>query len=371
MHLEKLFTPKLRKTILKRLNKLIDVHPFSLGRYKKRKNLQEELKYLNEHHYNNCIDYKYIVDAIGYNRIKTNNLEQYPFLHVDIFKEYDLKSIKENKIFKIMNSSGTSGANTSKIYIDKENAKIQTKILKTIVSDFIGKSRMPMLIIDSESTVKTRGNFSARTAGIVGFSIFGKDHTFALNDQLELNVKVLKNFFQKYTKQSVLVFGFTYLIWEKFIEQLNRNNIKLPKLNGFLIHGGGWKKLIEKKIDNATFKKKIENTIGIENSINYYGMIEQTGSIYLECKYGFLHTSIFSDIIIRRPDYSLCSQKEKGIVQTISLLPTSYPGHNLISDDLGEIIAEDNCKCGRLGKTFLIHGRIRKSELRGCSDTID
>ena len=95
MHLEKLFTPKLRKTILKRLNKLIDVHPFLLV-YKKEKS-PRRLKYLNEHHYNNCIDYKYIVDAIGYNRIKTNNLEQYPFLHVDIFKEYDLKSIKENK----------------------------------------------------------------------------------------------------------------------------------------------------------------------------------------------------------------------------------------------------------------------------------
>ena len=82
-----------------------------------------------------------------------------------------------------MNSSGTSGAATSKIYMDKENAKTQTKILKAIVSDFIGKNRMPMLIIDSESIVKIRGNFSARTAGVVGFSIFGKDHTFALNGE--------------------------------------------------------------------------------------------------------------------------------------------------------------------------------------------
>ncbi len=360
----------MRKTILKRLNKLFEVNPFSIDKNKKRKNIQEELKYLNKYHYKNCINYRHILDAIGYDQTKTKNLEQYPFLHVDIFKKNDLKSIKESKIFKIMNSSGTSGINTSKIFMDKENAKIQTKTLKTIVSDFIGKSRMPMLIIDSESTVKKRSNFSARTAGIVGFSIFGKDHTFALNDQLEIKTKVLENFFHKYINQPVLVFGFTYLIWDKFLEQLNRSYIKLPKLNGFLIHGGGWKKLIEKKIDNTTFKKKLKDTIGIKNSINYYGMIEQTGSIYLECKYGFLHTSIFSDIIIRRPDYSLSSLKEKGIVQTISLLPTSYPGHNLISDDLGEIIAEDKCKCGRLGKTFLIHGRIRKTELRGCSDTI-
>ena len=366
-----MFTHKFRKIILLRLDKLTNIHPFSLDKHKKRKNVQERLKYLNDHHYENCVEYKYILDTMGYDRFEPKNLEQYPFLHVDIFKEHDIKSIKEKKIFKIMNSSGTSGTNASKIYLDKKNAKTQTKILKTIVADFIGKTRMPMLIVDSELSVKTKSKFSARTAGILGFSIFGKDHTFALNDKLELNVGVLKNFFQKYINQPVLVFGFTYLIWEKFLEQLNRNNIKLPKLNGYLIHGGGWKKLIEKKVDNTTFKKRVRDTIGIDNSINYYGMIEQTGSIYLECKYGFFHTSIFSDILIRKPDYSLSIQKEIGIVQTISLLPTSYPGHNLIADDLGEIIAEDKCKCGRLGKTFLIHGRIRKTELRGCSDTIN
>lgn len=370
MHLEKLFILKLRNNILKRLNKLLDIDPFSLDRYKKRKSLEAELKLLNEHHYKSCLEYKYVLDAMGYDKIKCNRIEQYPFLHLDIFKEHKLKSIEENNVFKVMNSSGTSGGETSKIYMDKENAKIQTKILKTIVSDFIGKKRMPMLIIDSESTVKKRNQFSARTAGIVGFSIFGKDITFALDDQQQLDVKKLKYFVQKHLNQPVLVFGFTYLVWEKFLDQINHKKINLPKLKGFLIHGGGWKKLHDKKVDNEIFKNKVRDTIGIEDSINYYGMIEQTGSIYLECKFGFLHTSVFSDIIIRRSDYSICSQDETGIVQTISLLPTSYPGHNLISDDLGEIKGQDNCQCGRLGKSFLIHGRIKQSELKGCSDTI-
>ena len=38
--------------------------------------------------------------------------------------------------------------------------------------------------------------------------------------------------------------------------------------------------------------------------------------------------------------------------------------------ELGEIKVEDNCQCGRMGKFFLIHGRIQQSELKGCSDTI-
>ena len=62
---------------------------------------------------------------------------------------------------------------------------------------------------------------------------------------------------------------------------------------------------------------------------------------------------------------------EIGLVQLISLLPTSYPGHNIISEDIGEIIGIDDCKCGRLGKYFIIHGRAEKAEIRGCSDTVE
>ena len=70
-----------------------------------------------------------------------------------------------------MNSSGTSGSNTSKIYIDKENAKFKPRSLKQSFQILLAK-RLPMLIIDSELELKK--SFSARAAGIVGFSIFGK-----------------------------------------------------------------------------------------------------------------------------------------------------------------------------------------------------
>ena len=58
-------------------------------------------------------------------------------------------------------------------------------------------------------------------------------------------------------------------------------------------------------------------------------------------------------------------------MQLISLLPISYPGHNIISEDLGEIVGIDDCKCGRLGKYFIIHGRTERAEIRGCSDTVE
>ena len=53
----------------------------------------------------------------------------------------------------------------------------------------------------------------------------------------------------------------------------------------------------------------------------------------------------------------------------MSVLPTSYPGHNLLTEDLGRMIGLDKCKCGRKGKYFEVMGRVKNTELRGCSDT--
>jgi phenylacetate-coenzyme A ligase PaaK-like adenylate-forming protein len=136
-----------------------------------------------------------------------------------------------------------------------------------------------------------------------------------------------------------------------------------------MIHGGGWKKLSEEAVDNKTFKHFLEDICGIKKVYNYYGMVEQTGSIFVECEAGYLHSSIFSDVTVLQTDFSDCGMHETGLMQLSSLLPFSYPGHIILSEDTGEIIGEDDCSCGRLGKYFKVHGRIMDAEIRGCSDT--
>jgi hypothetical protein len=90
----------------------------------------------------------------------------------------------------------------------------------------------------------------------------------------------------------------------------------------------------------------------------------------MECEHGVLHTSVFSDVIIRRArDFGIAEVGEPGIIQVLSVLPGSYPGHSLLTEDEGVLLGEDNCPCGRLGKYFKVSGRIRNAEIRGCSDT--
>jgi hypothetical protein len=148
-------------------------------------------------------------------------------------------------------------------------------------------------------------------------------------------------------------------------------NINLKLRGATLFHGGGWKKIAEEdQVTKKDFKKNIEKFLGTTKVHDYYGMAEQTGSILVECEYGYMHTSIYSEIFIRNQlTHEINGLNETGLIETISILPRSYPGHVLLTEDLGRQIGVDDCRCGKLGSYFLIEGRVKRAEIRGCSDT--
>ena len=79
-------------------------------------------------------------------------------------------------------------------------------------------------------------------------------------------------------------------------------------------------------------------------------------------------TSNFSDVIARNRDLKNCGFNKIGFLQVISSLPESYPGHSLLTEDLGIVIGEDDCKCKRKGKYFKVLGRVQDADVKGCSD---
>lgn len=351
-------------------DEILNIAPYSLDKREKEKLLSENFIALTKTHYEQCENYKKMLDALGVELDKIKSYYDLPFLPVSLFKELDLVSVVKEDVFKVMTSSGTTGQAVSKIYLDKTTASNQQKTLVKIVSDFTGSSRMPMLIIDSPSVIKDRNMFSARGAGILGFSIFGADRTYALDDEMNLDIKSIEAFLKKHKGEKILLFGFTFMVWQHFYKELKKINTKIDLSNGILIHGGGWKKLLSEAVSQEEFKKKLNEVCGIENIHDYYGMVEQTGCIYMECEEGHLHASIFSDVITRRhTDFSPCDIGETGIIQVVSMLAESYPGHSLLTEDEGIILGEDDCPCGRKGKYFKVLGRLKNAEIRGCSDT--
>jgi len=349
-----------------------NISPYSLDKVSKRNFLNKRIRMLTTHHYKNSDTYRKMMDAVGLDMQNLPEYDELPFLPVRLFKEFDLLSIPKEKIIKTMTSSGTTGQQVSKIFLDKTTSANQTKVLSKIVTSFIGNKRLPMLIIDSASVIKDRAMFSARGAGILGFSFFGIKPVYALDGEMRLNVSQIQTFLEENKDTPVFIFGFTFMIWQHFYKELLNSDYKPDLSKGILFHGGGWKKLLSGSVSQETFKLRLNELCGIEtkNIHDYYGMVEQTGTIYMECENGQLHAPIFSDVLIRRPiDFSMASVGEKGVIQVVSILPESYPGHILLTEDEGEILGEDDCPCGRFGKYFKVTGRIKNAELRGCSDT--
>lgn len=351
----------------------LQVGPYSLGQVEKQKMLTQRMLELTELHRHSCPEYSDMLDSISFNKNEVRSCGDLPFLPVRLFKELDLKSVDSQSIVKTMTSSGTTGQNVSKIYLDRVTASNQQKAMIKIVSDFTGSERMPMIIVDCPSVVKDRKKFSARGAGILGFSILGSKRVYALDDDMKLDVEGLRNFLDSHKGQRIFLFGFTFIIWQHFYKELLRlkdEGVTFDLSNAVMIHGGGWKKLQSEAVSPAEFHDRIKAVCGLDSIHDYYGMVEQTGCIYMQCEYGHLHASVFSDVIARRPkDFSVCDFGEPGILQVVSSIPESYPGHSLLTEDEGVILGEDDCPCGRKGKYFKINGRIAKAEIRGCSDT--
>ena len=79
----------------------------------------------------------------------------------------------------------------SRIYLDRETAALQSKVLAKIMESALGKQRLPMIIVDSDAVLKNPAMFSARGAGIRGFSLFGRDTVYALDGEMRLNMDAL------------------------------------------------------------------------------------------------------------------------------------------------------------------------------------
>ncbi|MFF5080558.1 acyl-protein synthetase [Actinoplanes sp. NPDC000266] len=336
---------------------------FTLPQAAKEEVLLKELSALVEHHREKCEPYERILAASGYT--PADSIAGLPWLPVRLFKNLELKSIPDDEIYKVLTSSGTTGE-VSKIYLDKESAAEQTRRLGATVQSVLGPKRLPMILVDTKAMLKDRKSFSARGAGVLGMSNFGRNHVWALDGEGHVDLPALKEFLEKYGNEPFLIFGFTYLVWLHLYEVARDNGLDLS--NGILIHSGGWKKLIDQAVSPEEFRARLAG-VGLTSVHNYYGMIEQIGTVFLEGKSGgSLYCPDFADIVIRNPQtWEEQPVGEPGLIEVISTLPTSYPGHIILTEDLGVVHGIDDGDWP--GKRFSVLGRLPRAEARGCSDT--
>ncbi|MEV4220275.1 acyl-protein synthetase [Nonomuraea sp. ATR24] len=334
---------------------------FTLSAAEREAALLPELTALTERHRLACPPYRRILDAIGA-RPPYDRVAALPWLPVRLFKTHELRSVPEDQVFRVLTSSGTTGQRPSRVYLDREAAAAQPRMLAATLRAVLGERRLPMLIVDSRAVVRDPA-LSARGAGVLGMMNFGRDHTFALDERGELDAEAVKGFLARHGAEPYLIFGFTYLAW------LHLRELGMDLSQGVLVHSGGWKKLAEQSVDNQEFRRRLAEECGLRRVHNFYGMVEQIGTVFLEGPDGGgLYCPDFADVVIRDPDtWQEAPPGVPGLIEVVSTLPTSYPGHVLLTEDLGVVHGVDDGVWP--GKRFSVLGRLPRAEARGCSDT--
>lgn len=345
---------------------LLEAPPWTVRSTEKNAQMLEGLNALTVLHHQKCEPYRRIIDKVWGGLRRYERIEDVPYLPVSLFKELDLASTPDYSL--VLKSSGTTGQLQSRIYVDGETAQRQSQALVATFAPILGTRRLPFLAIDTRA-VLTDQSMTARGAGVLGMMKFGARATFAMDKDLVVDKPAIREFVQKFGGAPFLLFGFTFLVWSKLYDAFEDGELDLSQ--GILIHSGGWKKLEAEKVSNEVFRAALGRRFGLHRIYNFYGFVEQIGSVFVEGDDGRLYPPNFTEVVVRNPQtWEPCATGEEGVIQVLSLLPLSYPGHSVLTEDWGVVDYVDKGLGGRFGKAVRILGRVPQAELRGCSDVI-
>jgi hypothetical protein len=359
-----------------KIDQILSIPPYSQSPVEREAGLlellREELDYACSRHagYENYIQH-WPIDYRTAQRVA-----DLPFLPVGILKANPpLSFIRPDEVKRTLTSSATTSQLPSRVVLDAPTSRRMTKGIVSIVRDFIGTSRRPYLVVDTPDFMRRSDALGARGAAIQGLHPFASQTTYCLdvNEQgdLTLDLKKVKEFAETHRDTEVLVYGFTFILWNHLVKPLLAEDICLNLPNIRILHSGGWKRLQDQAVEKSVFNEKLARVFGCapECVIDFYGMVESVGVIFPDCTEGNKHGPVFGDVIVRDAlTLEPVAEGEHGIVQVCSVLPTSFPGNLLLTEDMAQVIAYDGCACGRRGISFRFAGRIPKSELRGCGN---
>lgn len=338
--------------------------------------LQEELIF----HYEHNEMYRHFCDRKNFDpHLPINNIKDIPPVAVSVFKElgFRLNSVPKENLTLALQSSATSGI-PSTVVIDKITAKRQGKAMVKVISDFIGKERKPFLIMDIDPKSASKRLLGARFAAVTGYLKFASKVGYFLkadkNNISYFDVVGIRDYINKLdANQPVVVFGFTYILYQNVLKSIQEKGFKFQLPQGSkIIHIGGWKKLESEKISKNLFNNQLAEIFGItpEDIIDIYGFTEQMGLNYPDCPCGCKHASTYVRVLVRDTvTREVLPAGKEGMLEFITPIPHSYPGNVVLTDDIG-VLVDGPCPYGRSGQRFHIVGRLKKAEVRGCGDIL-
>jgi len=177
-----------------------------------------------------CPPYGRFLKRLGGDPDAWQTLADVPPLPVSVFKRFRLSAVPPEKVVRELHSSGTSGQEPARIVIDKTTAFRQARALASILREHVGASRRPLLVLDAAESVAEGEQLSARGAAIRGVANFATETVFGLlqlpDGELVPEWPRIERFFDDHGDGPLLLFGFTFIVWTRFVEEAERRGAR-------------------------------------------------------------------------------------------------------------------------------------------------
>jgi len=360
-----LFSPenKLYTKYLKKVKLLLESSPY---RYTKKADeyFKAAINFIFKLHYKNSKFYRSYCDLKGISpsnrKDSKKNYYKIPFLFEDYFKEEKILSKEEEDIF-INISWYDKGGN---VFLDKNTfMRLEDCNINLIQhTDCFKKLKNYNFFSFLCNPEEVHCSFINFYWNILCKSIKLEEGFFVYNDlndyfAFQFNFQKAKNNLEKLSKKGkpIIILG-NYGSLHKFLYEFknqSKNKLSLPEDSCILLLTDILK---PKNLDFSVsdIKSSLNKTFAVPgNKIrNIYFKMEH-GLFYISCKAENYHIPTFSRVLIRNPvTMDIVPEEEVGFIQLLTPIIESYPGHSLLTSDIGSV--KSQCECGYKGKVFKV-----------------
>ena len=327
--------------------------------------------------YNNCTDYRKILDSMNFSpdKIKSiKDLSTLPFIPTLFLKKHKLNSVHKYRTVVRATSSGTSGSKSEIGFCISDLLSGLMMVLK--VSKLRGLfSPVPChYIVFGYKPHKSNKTAVTKTALGATFFTPALSRTFALtykNGKYSADLEHIIKTVIKYSNSKFPVRFMGFPSYTYFLMKLmNERNIhvRLPK-NSKIMLGGGWKQFYTEKVDKSVFYDLAKKVLGIDDSniIEFFGAVEHP-ILYCDCKYHHFHVPVYSKVLIRDVDtFEVLEYEKEGLVNLMTPMVKACPILSVMTDDLGILHEGKKCGCGIESPYLEIIGRVGMKDIKTCA----
>ena len=318
--------------------------------------------------YNNIEVYKKFVDYLNINADEIKEIEEIPFLPIEMFKNHRiLDKSKSTELY--FQSSGTTQMNLSKHWISDE--KLYQESIQKSFEQFIGKPEdyiflglLPSYLEKQNSSLIYMVDFLMKKSGKPenGYFLYNHQDLFELLNRLSTENK------------KVILFGVSFALLD-FLDycqsELVKESLELSK-NITIIETGGMKGRKQEMTKDALLEI-FHKGFGTDKIYSEYSMTELLSQAY-SLGQNLYESPNWMRILIRNAEdpFSYVEHGRNGAINIIDLA-NRHSCSFIATQDLGKIVKDseslrnDQVANKIVPTQFQVLGRIDHSDIRGCS----